>query len=90
MSNPRNPKNLRNGNIITLIKKPEAKDAPTSFSGCPMIFRGLSFPLVYVSVDTMKLGQYDYHTSYDLRLYDVLSVPKNFLNAIGTQKTNHS
>lgn len=80
MSNILKPQNLRKDQNITVISKNLSLKG--GYDGHPMKFLGLSFPLVYVSVDTYKNGKYDYHTSYDLREVDVKPIPKAFLEAI--------
>ena len=80
MSNILKPQNLRKDQNITVISKNLSRKG--GYDGHPMKFLGLSFPLVYVSVDTYKNGKYDYHTSYDLREVDVKPIPKAFLEAI--------
>lgn len=79
MSTPLNPKNLRNGDIMTVINK---TGKAGGYDGNPMKFHGLSYPLIYVSVDVYSKSKYDYLTTYDLREVYVKSVPVSFLKEI--------
>ncbi len=71
------PQSLRIGNDITVRY-------PGGYSGSPMRFLGLSYPLMFVEVDIYKNGSYKYHTSFDLSDGDteVHRVPKSYLESI--------
>lgn len=79
MSNSLKPQNLRKNQDMTVLHKGEKKGG---YDGDPMRFLGLSYPLIYVSVDMYRNGKYDFLTSYDLREVDVKPLPKVFLEAV--------
>lgn len=83
MSNSLKPQNLRKNQNITVLNKNVSKKG--GYDGYPMKFLGLSFPLVYVGVDTYNSGKYNFFTSYDLREVDVKPLPKAFLEAVQEQ-----
>ena len=64
---------------MTVLHKGEEKGG---YDGHPMRFLGLSYPLVYVSVDIYRNGKYDFLTFYDLREVDVKPLSKVFLEAV--------
>lgn len=80
MATPLNPTKLRKGQHITLIGLSEK--TKSGYDGQPMKFLGLSYPLIYVAIDTYSSGKYDYLTNYDLRERAVLPIPANYLKAV--------
>lgn len=75
-----NLNNLRLNDNITVFGK--SSSFKSGYDGHPMKFLAITGNHVHVSVDTFRLGKYDYFTTYDTTTCDVARFPANVLKAI--------